>query len=64
MIYVGVDLHLQFCYMTVLDASGVQLQQVRVLNDANSLCAFFNGLKKPGQEQEKILVAVEACGFW
>ncbi len=64
MIYVGVDLHLRFCYMTVLDASGAKLQQGRVLNDADSLCSFFSGLKKPGQEDEKILVAVEACGFW
>lgn len=64
MIYVGVDLHLRFCYMTVLDASGAKLQQGRVPNDAASLCSFFKGLKNPGQEEEKILVAVEACGFW
>lgn len=64
MIYVGVDLHLQSCYMTVLDASGARLQQRQVPNDADRLCSFFNGLKKPGQEEEKILVAVEACAFW
>jgi transposase len=64
MIYVGVDLHLRFCYMTVLDASGAQLQQRRVPNETDSLRSFFSGLKKPSQEEEAILVAVEACGFW
>ena len=62
--YVGVDLHLRFCYMTVLDASGAQWQQRRVPNEPDSLRLFFSGLKKPGQEEEAILVAVEACGFW
>jgi transposase len=64
MIYVGVDLHLRFCYMTVVDARGAKLQQRRVPNQADSLRSFFSGLKNPDQEEEKILVAVEACGFW
>src|SRR5271155_5620247 len=64
MIYVGVDLHLRFCYMTVLDASGAMLRQGRVPNDDDHLRSFFCGLKSPGQEEERILVAVEACGFW
>jgi transposase len=64
MIYVGVDLHLGFCYMTVLDASGAIRRQGRVPNDEDSLRLFFTGLKDPAEEEEKILAAVEACGFW
>ena len=64
MIYIGVDLHLRFCYMTVLNTSGAILRQGRVANDAANLQAFFNAWKAPGKEEEKILVAVEACGFW
>jgi len=64
MIYIGVDLHLRFCYMTVLDASGAILRQGRVANAAESLQAFFKTWKFSGKEEEKILVAVEACGFW
>jgi len=63
MIYVGVDLHLRFCSMTVLDASGATRQQKRVLNDDASLHSFFTGLQDSFRE-ETILVAVEACGFW
>lgn len=64
MIYIGVDLHLRFCYMTTVDASGSILGQGRVANDPQSLQAFFTAWKSPGKEEEKILVAVEACGFW
>lgn len=64
MIYIGVDLHLRFCYMTVLNASGTILTQRRVANDAEELRAFFIACKSSGKEEEKILVAVEACGFW
>lgn len=63
MIYIGVDLHLRFCYMTVLDASGATLRQVRVPNEPASLRAFFQSWKAPGKEEE-IHAAVEACGFW
>lgn len=64
MIYIGVDLHLRFCYMTVLDASGAILRHGRVENDPQNLQAFFKSCKPPGKEDEPILVAVEACGFW
>jgi len=64
MIYVGVDLHLRFCYMTALDASGGKLRQERVANDSESLRQFFVGLKDSFKGEEKIAVAVEACGFW
>lgn len=63
MIYVGVDLHLRLCFMTVLDARGAILRQGRVPNDADSLRLFFTSLHRSG-EKEEILVAVEACGFW
>lgn len=63
MIYVGVDLHLRFCYITVLDASGSIQRQGRVANTREDLEAFFTRLKDPGKE-EQILTAVEACGFW
>lgn len=62
MIYVGVDLHLRFCYITVLDASGSIQRQGRVANTREDLAAFFLRLQDPGKEN--ILVAVEACGFW
>lgn len=64
MMYIGVDLHLRFCYMTVLDASGVILRQGRVVNDPEHLRAFFQTCQLPGKDEEKIFVAVEACGFW
>lgn len=64
MIYIGVDLHLRFCYMTVLDASGSILRQGRVANHPENLQAFFKTWKSPGKKEEEILVAVEACGFW
>lgn len=64
MIYIGGDLHLRFCYMTVLNTSGAVLREGRVSNDAQSLHQFFTTWKSPGQESDKIEVAVEACGFW
>lgn len=63
MIYVGVDLHLRFCYITVLDASGAIQRQGRVANTREDLAAFFLRLQDSGEEKS-ILVAVEACGFW
>jgi len=50
--------------MTVLDASGVILRQGRVLNDDENLRLFFTGLKGSVEEEQEIIVAVEACGFW
>jgi len=64
MIYVGVDLHLRFCYMSAVDATGRELRAGRVANDGDSLRQFFMGLKRAFKEEEKISVAVEACGFW
>jgi transposase len=64
MIYIGVDLHLRFCYMTALDASGARLRQQQVANVPSALHAFFKTWKSPGKEKQKVLVAVEACQFW
>jgi transposase len=65
MIYIGVDLHLRFCYMTVVDASGAIRRQTRVANAPADLRAFFESCKPPDKgEEENILVAVEACQFW
>ena len=63
MIYVGVDLHLRLCFMTVLDARGAILRQGHVPNEADRLRSFFTSLNR-SDEKEEILVAVEACGFW
>jgi len=64
MIYVGVDLHLRFCYMTVLDAKGKVLRQGRLQNRDSQLQQFFADVKNSLSENEGIAVAVEACGFW
>ena len=64
MIYVGVDLHLRFCYMTVLDANGKVLRQGRVQNTDSQLQQFFADIKNSLSEKEGLAVAVEACGFW
>jgi transposase len=64
MIYIGVDLHLRFCYMTAVDASGTVLQHGRVGNDPDSLRGYFRGLKRSSKKEEEAAVAVEACGFW
>src|SRR5579859_7502447 len=64
MIYVGVDLHLRFCYMTVLDANGKILQQGRVENVDSALQQFFTNLKSSLPEKTGIAAAVEACGVW
>lgn len=64
MIYVGVDLHLRFCSITVLDATGARLRQCQVSSTASSLQEFFRSLQSSFEEKQEIHVAVEACGFW
>src|SRR5713101_2807608 len=63
MIYIGVDLHLRFCYMTALDASGALLRRGPVANDGDSLRGYFTAVKESFKKEE-VNVAVEACGFW
>ena len=58
MIHVGVDLHQRFCYMTAVRASGERLRQAAVVNEAQALRRWLQGLPRPRQ------VVVEACGFW
>ena len=58
MIYVGVDLHQRFCYMTAMDASGAILDHRQVPNDQASFLQYFQQWSKPLQ------VAVVACSFW
>lgn len=58
MIYIGVDLHKRFCYMTAMDASGPVLDQRKVTNDADSLREYL------GRWSEPLALAVESCSFW
>jgi len=58
MVYMGVDLHRRFCYLTALDARGQVLWQGQVANDAASLKDYFARWAEP------VEVAVEACSFW
>jgi transposase len=58
MVYMGVDLHRRFCYLTALDARGQVLWQGQVANDAASLKGYFARWAEP------VEVAVEACSFW
>lgn len=58
MIYVGVDLHRRFCYMTALDATGQVLDQGRVANESVSLQGYL------GRWTDAVEVAVEASSFW
>lgn len=68
MIYIGVDLHLRFCYMTVLDATGSVLHQGTVSSQPEKLAAFFQEWKRLACKKEegggRLEVVVEACGFW
>ncbi len=58
MVYLGVDLHRKFCYMTALDVSGTILHQGRVPNDPARLVEYMQ------RWAGEVEVAVEACGFW
>ena len=57
MIYIGVDLHQRFCYMTAMDASGAIVDQRRVANEGSSLRGYCARWTEP------VKVAVEACSF-
>jgi transposase len=58
MIYIGVDLHKQFCYMTAMDATGQVLDQRKVANESTSLRGYLERWSEP------LALAVEACSFW
>lgn len=58
MIYIGVDLHRRFCYMTAMDATGQIVDQRKVANETESLHGYLGGWPEPPQ------MAVESCSFW
>lgn len=58
MIHVGADLHLRFCYMTALDATGRSLKAGPVPNRPVELQEWLRSFSEP------VTVAVEACSFW
>jgi transposase len=58
MIYIGVDLHKRFCYMTAMDATGQIRDQRKVTNDADSLRGYLERWSEP------LALAVESCSFW
>jgi transposase len=58
MIYIGVDLHKQFCYCTAMDASGHILEQRKVTNQSDSLREYLGRWSEPAE------LAVESCSFW
>ena len=58
MIYVGVDLHRRFCYMTAMDATGQILDQRNVANETASLQGYLKRWTEPPT------MAVESCSFW
>ncbi len=58
MIYIGVDLHRRFCYMTAMDATGQRVDQRQVSNETASLQGYL------GRWQEPVEMAVESCSFW
>lgn len=58
MIYIGVDLHKRFCYMTAMNATGQILDQCKVTNEASSLRGYLERWSEP------LALAVESCSFW
>jgi transposase len=58
MIYIGVDLHKRFCYMTAMDATGRVLDQRKVANEAASIEGYLKRWSEP------LALAVESCSFW
>ncbi len=58
MIYIGVDLHKRFCYITAMDATGQIVDQRKVSNETASLQGYL------GRWQEPVQMAVESCSFW
>ncbi len=58
MIYIGVDLHKRFCYMTAMDATGQIVDQRKVTNEVASLQGYLSRWNEP------LRMAVESCSFW
>ena len=56
--YVGIDLHKQYCTVTVLDEAGNELDQRNIPNDAEDFTIYFK------QWEGKIKAALEATYNW
>jgi transposase len=58
MVYVGLDFHKYFSFITVMDGQGEILKRAKVQNHPDMLLAFF------GQLEDEVTVAVEATWNW
>ncbi len=58
MLYVGLDFHKYFSFVTVMDGQGEIVKRAKVQNRPDTLLAFF------GQLEDEVTVAVEATWNW
>ncbi len=58
MLYVGLDFHKYFSFVTVMDGQGEIVKRAKVQNHPDTLLAFF------GQLKDEVTVAVEATWNW
>jgi transposase len=58
LLFAGIDLHKKYCFMTLMDQSGVVLKEAKVPNEEALLLSFFEGF------DSKIYAAVEATANW
>ncbi len=58
MLYVGLDFHKYFSFVTVMNGQGEILKRAKVQNHPDTLLAFF------GQLEGEVTVAVEATWNW
>jgi len=58
MLYVGLDFHKYFSFVTVMDGQGGILKRAKLHNHPDTLLCFF------GQFSEEVIVAVEATWNW
>jgi len=58
MVYVGLDFHKYFSFVTVMDGQGEILKRARLQNHPDTLLAFFSQL------EDEVTVAVEATWNW
>ena len=58
MLYVGLDFHKYFSFVTVMDGQGEILKRAKLENHPDTLLCFF------GQLEDEVVVAVEATWNW
>ena len=58
MLYVGLDFHKYFSFVTVMDGQGEIVERVKLQNHPDTLLSFF------GQLEDEVTVAVEATWNW